>query len=97
MTRWPRLSIQRLRNASQDRPGAAPVRPPLQRVPMESLRTWNQEQRSAFLYRVCAEAEAGTLRAQIFRREATQRIRQRHPTRGQGRDVPQDGFERFLF
>ena len=34
------------------------------------LESWNEEQRSAFLYRVCAEAEAGTTRAELFRRLA---------------------------
>src|SRR5512137_62249 len=34
------------------------------------LESWNEEQRSAFLYRVCAEAEAGTPRAELFRRLA---------------------------
>ena len=34
------------------------------------LESWNEEQRSAFLYRVCAEVEAGTTRAELFRRLA---------------------------
>ena len=34
------------------------------------LESWTEEQRSAFLYRVCAEAEAGTTRAELFRRLA---------------------------
>lgn len=34
------------------------------------LESWHEEQRSAFLYRVCAEAEAGTTRAELFRRLA---------------------------
>jgi VIT1/CCC1 family predicted Fe2+/Mn2+ transporter len=34
------------------------------------LESWNEEQRSAMLYRVCAEAEAGTPRAELFRRMA---------------------------
>jgi len=34
------------------------------------LESWNEEQRSALLYRVCAEAEAGTPRAELFRRMA---------------------------
>ncbi|HYR01281.1 MAG TPA: VIT1/CCC1 transporter family protein [Casimicrobiaceae bacterium] len=34
------------------------------------LESWHEEQRSAFLYRVCAEAEAGTARAELFRRLA---------------------------
>jgi vacuolar iron transporter family protein len=34
------------------------------------LESWQEEQRSAFLYRVCAEAEAGTTRAEMFRRLA---------------------------
>jgi VIT1/CCC1 family predicted Fe2+/Mn2+ transporter len=35
--------------------------------PFES---WSEEQRSAYLYRACAEAEAGTARADLFRRLA---------------------------
>jgi len=34
------------------------------------LESWREEQRSALLYRVCAEAEAGTTRAELFRRLA---------------------------
>jgi len=34
------------------------------------LESWHEEQRSAFLYRVCAEAEGGTARAELFRRLA---------------------------
>jgi VIT1/CCC1 family predicted Fe2+/Mn2+ transporter len=34
------------------------------------LESWTEEQRSAFLYRVCAEAEAGTNRADLFARLA---------------------------
>jgi VIT1/CCC1 family predicted Fe2+/Mn2+ transporter len=34
------------------------------------LDSWTEEQRSAFLYRVCAESEAGTTRAELFRRLA---------------------------
>ena len=34
------------------------------------LESWQEEQRSAFLYRVCAEAETGTTRAEMFRRLA---------------------------
>jgi VIT1/CCC1 family predicted Fe2+/Mn2+ transporter len=34
------------------------------------LEGWTEEQRSAFLYRACAEAEAGTARADLFRRLA---------------------------
>ncbi|MEO8305064.1 MAG: VIT1/CCC1 transporter family protein [Betaproteobacteria bacterium] len=34
------------------------------------LESWNEEQRSALLYRVCAEAEAGTPNAELFRRMA---------------------------
>jgi VIT1/CCC1 family predicted Fe2+/Mn2+ transporter len=34
------------------------------------LESWNEEQRSALLYRVCADAEAGTPRAELFRRMA---------------------------
>jgi hypothetical protein len=34
------------------------------------LESWAEEQRSAFLYRVCAEAEAGTTRADLFTRLA---------------------------
>ena len=34
------------------------------------LESWHEEQRSALLYRVCAEAESGTPRAELFRRMA---------------------------
>jgi VIT1/CCC1 family predicted Fe2+/Mn2+ transporter len=34
------------------------------------LSSWTEEQRSAFLYRACAEAEAGTVRADLFTRLA---------------------------
>jgi VIT1/CCC1 family predicted Fe2+/Mn2+ transporter len=34
------------------------------------LESWGEEQRSAYLYRACAEAEAGTPRADLFRRLA---------------------------
>jgi VIT1/CCC1 family predicted Fe2+/Mn2+ transporter len=34
------------------------------------LESWHEEQRSAYLYRVCAEAETGTTRAELFRRLA---------------------------
>ena len=46
---------------------------PLERRPdamSNPLESWHEEQRSAFLYRVCAEAEAGTTRAELFRRLA---------------------------
>jgi VIT1/CCC1 family predicted Fe2+/Mn2+ transporter len=34
------------------------------------LESWTEEQRSAYLYRACSEAEAGTARADLFRRLA---------------------------
>src|SRR4029453_4763631 len=37
---------------------------------MNPLSSWTEEQRSAFLYRACAEAEAGTVRAELFQRLA---------------------------
>ncbi|MEP7205837.1 MAG: VIT1/CCC1 transporter family protein [Casimicrobiaceae bacterium] len=37
---------------------------------MNPLESWQEEQRSAFLYRVCAAAEAGTTRADMFARLA---------------------------
>src|SRR4051794_1640834 len=37
---------------------------------MNPLESWHEEQRSAFLYRICAEAEAGTTRSEMFRRLA---------------------------
>jgi hypothetical protein len=37
---------------------------------MNPLESWTEEQRSAFLYRVCADAESGTVRAELFRRLA---------------------------
>ena len=36
------------------------------------LESWTEEQRSAHLYSVCAEAEAGTPRADLFRRLAVE-------------------------
>lgn len=37
---------------------------------MNPLESWTEEQRSAFLYRACAQAEAGTKRAELFQRLA---------------------------
>ena len=37
---------------------------------MNPLQSWGEEQRSAFLYRACAAAEAGTVRAELFHRLA---------------------------
>lgn len=37
---------------------------------MNPLESWTEEQRSAFLYRACAEAETGTVRAELFKRLA---------------------------
>ena len=37
---------------------------------MNPLLSWSEEQRSAFLYRACAEAESGTVRAELFQRLA---------------------------
>ena len=37
---------------------------------MNPLECWTEEQRSAFLYRACAAAESGTVRAELFRRLA---------------------------
>ena len=37
---------------------------------MNPLSSWTEEQRSAYLYRACAEAEAGTVRAELFVRLA---------------------------
>jgi len=37
---------------------------------MNPLESWTEEQRSAFLYRVCADAESGTARGDLFRRLA---------------------------
>jgi VIT1/CCC1 family predicted Fe2+/Mn2+ transporter len=37
---------------------------------MNPLESWTEEQRSAFLYRACAEAEGGTVRAELFKRLA---------------------------
>jgi VIT1/CCC1 family predicted Fe2+/Mn2+ transporter len=34
------------------------------------LDSWTEEQRSAYLYRACADAESGTMRAELFRRLA---------------------------
>jgi len=37
---------------------------------MNPLESWVEEQRSAYLYRACADAENGTIRAELFRRLA---------------------------
>lgn len=37
---------------------------------MNPLESWAEEQRSAYLYRACADAENGTVRAELFRRLA---------------------------
>ena len=37
---------------------------------MNPLESWAEEQRSAYLYRACADAETGTVRAELFRRLA---------------------------
>ena len=37
---------------------------------MNPLESWVEEQRSAYLYRACAEAESGTVRAELFQRLA---------------------------
>lgn len=37
---------------------------------MNPLLSWTEEQRSAYLYRACANAEAGTVRAELFQRLA---------------------------
>ncbi len=37
---------------------------------MNPLDCWSEEQRSAYLYRACADAENGTVRAELFRRLA---------------------------
>ena len=37
---------------------------------------WNEEQRSAFLYRVCAESEAGNTRGTLFARLAEEALAQ---------------------
>jgi VIT1/CCC1 family predicted Fe2+/Mn2+ transporter len=39
---------------------------------MNPLESWSEEQRSAYLYRACAEAEAGTPRAALFARLAVE-------------------------
>src|SRR5215831_15428781 len=40
------------------------------RLMSNPLESWVEEQRSAYLYRACAEAEAGTARADLFTRLA---------------------------
>ncbi|MET0344818.1 MAG: VIT1/CCC1 transporter family protein [Casimicrobiaceae bacterium] len=37
---------------------------------MNPLESWSEEQRSAYLYRACAAAESGTVRAELFQRLA---------------------------
>jgi VIT1/CCC1 family predicted Fe2+/Mn2+ transporter len=43
---------------------------------MNPLASWTEEQRSAYLYRVCAEAEAGTVRGELFNRLAGEAMAQ---------------------
>lgn len=43
---------------------------------MNPLASWNEEQRAAYLYRVCALAEAGTVRGELFHRLAGEAIAQ---------------------
>src|SRR2546430_13567469 len=60
-------SLQKCSRASM-RPWALPAEAhPAMSNPLES---WTEEQRSAYLYRVCADAEAGTARADLFTRLA---------------------------
>ena len=40
------------------------------------LLSWSEEQRSAYLYRACAEAESGTVRAELFHRLAGEALAQ---------------------
>jgi VIT1/CCC1 family predicted Fe2+/Mn2+ transporter len=67
------------------------------------LESWQEEQRSAFLYRVCAEAEAGTTRAELFRRlageaEAQAAIwRAQLTARGRAAPAPYEPDTRTLF
>ena len=43
---------------------------------MNPLLSWSEEQRSAYLYRACAEAESGTVRAELFHRLAGEALAQ---------------------
>ncbi|MBS0319948.1 MAG: VIT1/CCC1 transporter family protein [Proteobacteria bacterium] len=43
---------------------------------MNPLESWTEEQRSAWLYRVCAEAEAGSVRGELFTRLAGEALAQ---------------------
>ncbi|MCC6195077.1 MAG: VIT1/CCC1 transporter family protein, partial [Burkholderiales bacterium] len=43
---------------------------------MNPLQSWREEQRSAYLYRICAEAESGTVRAELFQRLAGEAVAQ---------------------
>ena len=43
---------------------------------MNPLESWNEEQRSAYLYKVCADTEAGTVRGELFRRLAGEALAQ---------------------
>ena len=55
----PRRGAARQLRSAEHRPAA-----------MNPLESWQEEQRSAFLYRVCAEAETGNPRAELFQRLA---------------------------
>jgi VIT1/CCC1 family predicted Fe2+/Mn2+ transporter len=43
---------------------------------MNPLLSWREEQRSAYLYRACAQAESGTVRAELFQRLAGEALAQ---------------------
>lgn len=43
---------------------------------MNPLESWTEEQRSAYLYKVCADTEAGTVRGELFRRLAGEALAQ---------------------
>src|SRR2546421_12551701 len=60
-------SLQKCSRASM-RPWALPAE--ARRAMSNPLESWIEEQRSAYLYRVCADAEAGTARADLFTRLA---------------------------
>ena len=64
----PKLTPDVMRDAHRAAPTAASAASSTE--PMNPLECWTEEQRSAFLYRACADAETGTVRAELFRRLA---------------------------
>jgi len=58
------------RRPRERQPGRAARKQFDEQQPMNPFESWQEEERSAFLYRVCAEAESDVTRAEMFRRLA---------------------------